>query len=55
MKTYIVRVWVDLKIASESREEAKQIAHNVPIKVAEVDNKLEVYDTQVGDIWEREE
>ena len=53
MAKYIVRLWIDVVIEANSKEEAKLITadHNkVPVDVG---TDIEVYDIQVGDAWER--
>jgi hypothetical protein len=54
-KTFVVRVWVDLKVfGCQTAEEAKKVAYGHPIEV--IDNEKAVYyDSQVADVWEKDE
>lgn len=57
MKTFIVRVWVDLRVTAPSKEEALNQAKDSPIQIKghRGAQALEVYDVQVsGEAWERE-
>lgn len=54
MKRYIVRVWYDIEVHAESEAEARSIAYNVRIDVDTKPGKVEPYDSQVADCWEKE-
>lgn len=53
--TYTVRIWLDLKVTADSEEEAREICRKVPIEVSEREGKVEYYDSQVADVWKRDE
>lgn len=45
---FIVRVWVDIEVSADSREEASKIVKKTPIAV----KGQNIYDTQLsGQVW----
>lgn len=46
-KTFVVRLWVDVEIPAETKEEAKKIANNVPVSV----QPFGIYEIQVENVW----
>lgn len=54
MPKFVTRLWVDIELEANSKEEAIKITHKVPVTVGNQDLGIEVYDIQVsGQVWER--